>query len=276
MKTSMAITPAPLRHVPFLFAGRIDDGIRCAADLGYEAVELHLRDPLDPATPAILRSVKSAGLTVSSIGTGQGFTVDRLSISSTDPNIVRATIARLAAHLNAASEFGAVVIVGSMQGRLSDIPAQRRMEEDATVSLLRQLGDEATRLGVRVAIEPLNRYETNFLNTVTQANQLLDRVDHPAFGILLDTFHMNIEEASMDAAVRSAGARLSLVHLADSNRGPAGSGHLDFVSLLDAMRATRYSGFLSAEILPMGDDRRAAEKSLQTMRALIDRGSGRT
>jgi sugar phosphate isomerase/epimerase len=265
----MAITPAALTGVPFLFAGRIEEGIRCAADLGYDAVELHLRDPMAPEVPGILKAVRAAGLAVSSLGTGQGFTVDKLSVSAAEKDAAQQAVARIESHVRVAAGLGAVVIVGSMQGRLSADPAARAAQIETAVSGLRRVGDEAARAGVRVALEPLNRYETNFLNTVVQANAFLDRVGHPALGMLVDTFHANIEETSMTSAIAAAGRRLALVHLSDSNRGAPGTGHTNFRPLLGAMLSAGYDGYLSAEILPLGDDRAAAGTAATEMRRLI-------
>lgn len=269
MKTSLAVTPAPLQRVPFLFAGDAIRGIRRAAELGYDAVELHVRDPQPAEMAPLLAEVAARGLAVSSLGTGQGFTVDGLAISSTDATVRDRALERLRTHVAAARELGAVVIIGSMQGRLDADPATRQAQIGWATALLRRLGDEAAAAGVRVALEPLNRYETNFNNTAADVLALLDSVGSPALGVLLDTFHMNIEEPSMPDAIERAGARLALVHWSDSNRAAAGMGHTDFRPLLAALRRIGYTGYLSAEILPTGGDEFAAETSLRTMRALL-------
>lgn len=122
MKTSIALTPTPLTGVPFLFAGRLDHGIARAAALGYDAVELHIRDPKAEDMPGILDRVRAAGLAVSSFGTGQGCTLDGLTIGALDGAVREAARRRLFAHVEAAAGTGATVIVGSMQGRLSAEP----------------------------------------------------------------------------------------------------------------------------------------------------------
>lgn len=264
----MALTPAPLQRCPFLFAGRIEEGIHCAAELKFDAVELHVRDAGLPEIQPIVEKVRSTGLSVSSIGTGQSFTVDGLSISNPDRTASKNILARLFGHLRLASQTGGVVILGSVQGRLHEDSFTREKQVESAVSLLRTLGDEAARLGVRVGIEPLNRYETNFLNTVEQAMAFLQRVNHPSLGLVCDTFHMNIEERSIESSLIAAGKHIFLVHLSDSNRGPAGSGHTDFRPVISALRSIRYSGFLSAEIMPLGGDRRAAEQAEREMRRL--------
>jgi sugar phosphate isomerase/epimerase len=272
MKTSIALTPAPLSRVPFLYAGRLDTGLRRAAELGYDAVELHLRDPAAEDMASIAKSLRDLGLAVSSFGTGQGATVDGLTISSPDPACRESALRRLFSHVDAAAAFGACVIVGSMQGRLDADRDVRDGQTAAAVEVLKRVADRAAARGVRVAVEPLNRYETNFNNTVSDALGVLERVGNPALCLLLDTFHMNIEESSLPRAIAAAGRHIGLVHLADSNRGAAGTGHTDFASVVEALRDAGFGGYLSAEILPMGDDDAAARTSIETMRALLASG----
>ena len=93
-----------------------------------------------------------------------------------------------------------------------------------------------------LCVEPLNRFETSFMNLAQQAIDVVDRVDHPACGILLDTFHMNIEERSIGEAIRAAGARLKHLHGCENDRGAPGSGHVPWNEVRDALRAVNYDG----------------------------------
>jgi sugar phosphate isomerase/epimerase len=122
--------------------------------------------------------------------------------------------------------------------------------------------------GVRFALEPINRYETSLVNTVQQGLELLAHVGADNMGLLLDTFHMNIEEPVMEESIRAGGARIFHFHVADSNRWYPGAGHLDFQSLLSALLATGYQGYVSGEFLPMPDADSAAQRSIATLRAL--------
>jgi len=107
---------------------------------------------------------------------------------------------------------------------------------------LKQLAAYAGERGVVICVEPLNRFETSFLNLASQAIEVVDRVGHPACGLLLDTFHMNIEEQSIGAAIRSAGARLKHLHTCENDRGAPGSGHIDWTEVVDACKAIGYRG----------------------------------
>jgi len=128
----------------------------------------------------------------------------------------------------------------------------------------------AAERGVELVVEPINRYETNFLNTVAEALAFLDEVAAPNVGLLFDTFHANIEEPSLAASLRAASPRLRHVHVADSNRWAPGSGHLDFAAIIATLRALGYDGWLSAEILPLpGNAEQAAAQTIAHLRPLV-------
>lgn len=269
MKTSIALTPACLKKVPFLFPGKLAHGVDRAADLGYDAVELHIRDTAAEDMAAIRKLVDRRDVAVSSLGTGLAAVVDGLTLSSLDAACRREAFRRVCGHMNVAADFGACVILGSMQGRLSAAARERKAQIGYAVDMLSRLCEEAARRDVRVVLEALNRYETNFHNTVGDVLDTLKRVGSPHLGILADTFHLSIEERSLPGAIAQAGRRLWLVHFADSNRAAAGLGHTDFGPVMEALAGIGYEGYLSAEVLSFGDDERAARMSIRTMRRLL-------
>ncbi len=124
-------------------------------------------------------------------------------------------------------------------------------------------------MGVRLALEPINRYETTLINTVDEGLDLIDRVGADNFGLLLDTFHMNIEEPSIEESIRRAGDRVFHFHVADSNRWYPGAGHLNFRSILSALAEIGYEGFVSGEFLPRPDAETAAREAIVFLRGLF-------
>jgi len=174
-------------------------------------------------------------------------------------------------HILFAERLGASVVLGSIRGRLDDSSSgtQQRGYQTA-VDASRELAQFAAGHGVRLTIEPINRYETNFLNTVDETLTFLDEVGEDGIGVLLDTFHMNIEESSMSDAFHTAGDRLWHVHWVDSNRCAPGMGHTDFRSLWHALADVGYDGFLSAEILPRPDDEAAAATWSQNTKIMME------
>jgi sugar phosphate isomerase/epimerase len=122
-----------------------------------------------------------------------------------------------------------------------------------------------------LVLEPLNRYESDIVNTTAEGLELIEQVGHPSLGLLLDTFHVNIEEASVYDCFRLAMAagRLWHVHLGDSNRLPPGEGHLDFAGIVSTLAEAGYDGYLSAELLAKPDPDTAAERTIRTMRGIM-------
>ena len=129
---------------------------------------------------------------------------------------------------------------------------------------LEELGEHAKQYGVPLIYEPLNRYETNLVNTVEAGVRLLRSLSTTNVRLLPDLFHMNIEEQDIAAALREGAGLIGHVHFVDSNRRAAGMGHIDYGPIAAALTETGYSGFASAEVLPWPDPDAAAA---QTMRA---------
>ena len=123
---------------------------------------------------------------------------------------------------------------------------------------------------MRLAIEPINRYETTLVTCAADGLELIERTGATNVGLLLDTFHMNIEERSIEGAIRRCGARIFHFHVADSNRGYPGSGHLDFRRIIAALADTGYDGFVSGEFIPQGSPERAAELTIRNLRAACE------
>jgi len=238
----------PTRFEAAAAAGDLERALARLRALGYAGVELAVRDPTRIPVPSLRALLERYGLRVPAIGTGQAWVEEGLSLTHPDPAVRRAALARLEAHLALAAEWGALVIIGLIRGRSSEA-VERSQALGWLGEALAHLAERAAE-GVRLALEPLNRYETDLLNTVEEALALIERVGHPRLGVLLDTFHANIEEASLEAAIARAGDRLFHVHIADSNRRAPGWGHLDFHAVLGALRGIGYRGWLSAEVLP--------------------------
>ena len=149
-------------------------------------------------------------------------------------------------------------------GRFRAIETQA-LEWDLFVGAVRQVAERAQALDLRVVIEVLNRYESHLVNTGAQALQFVDEVGSDYVGILLDAYHMNIEEASPAGALRGAGDRLWLYHVADSNRHGVGRGHTDFEPQLEALGEIGYDGPIILECPAPGPDPYTAIKDSESL-----------
>lgn len=267
------LAPDVTANVPVaLLSGDFADRLARAAQLGYDGVELMVVRPerLDPS--AIRARAVELGLEIAAVATGALGLAERLTLLAADDATERLAAQRLhdlialAAHLQAP-----IVTIGSFRGRLSWAGGTiGRMRLTAT---LRRASEQAAEHGVRLALEPLNRYETDIVHNVDEGMALVEEVGHSRLGLLLDTFHANIEEPSLDDSFRRtiAAGRLWHVHLGDSNRLPPGQGHVDFAGIVETLRASGYQGYLSAELLARPDPDTAAMSTIEYMRRLIPR-----
>jgi D-psicose/D-tagatose/L-ribulose 3-epimerase len=142
--------------------------------------------------------------------------------------------------------LGSHTLIGplySATGRAEMVSAQERRQQWRTVvKNLREVCAAAEDQGVQIAMEPLNRFETDFLNTVEQGLAMIADVDDPALKLLLDTFHMNIEEKDVPAAIRRAGRHIAHIHACGTDRGTPGNDHLNWAGIAAALRDIRYDG----------------------------------
>jgi sugar phosphate isomerase/epimerase len=249
--TSIALSLEETGFGPVLFGGNLRKGIRLAAELGFSAVELSIRDPNQVDRQGLRRLLADVGLTVSGIATGQSYYGDGLSLTDPDPEKRDICLKRLKGHIDVAGEYGALVIIGGIRGALVKDPDDRAIQEAAFRVSLLVLADYARKAGVTLAIEPINRYETNMINTVCEGLATLASLKQENVVLLVDTFHMNIEEARIGASIHQAGTAVGYVHIADSNRWAPGLGHIDFGEVLGALDDIGYGGPISAEVLPI-------------------------
>jgi sugar phosphate isomerase/epimerase len=133
----------------------------------------------------------------------------------------------------------------------------------------RKLAAAAAEQGVGLLLEPINRYETRFFNTVDSAAEFVATEKLPNVKVLADTFHMNIEEADIAETVVTHLDQIGYIHVADSNRHFPGAGHVDFATLLTRLQKHNYSGVVGVEILPLPTPLEAAVQSIQTLRRCL-------
>jgi sugar phosphate isomerase/epimerase len=258
---------AEARGGPFVFWDDLAAGCEQAARLGFDAVELFLPTPDAVTFTELQRLLHTHHLALAALGTGAGWLKHRLTLSSPDAAIRERALAFVRSMIDFAGPFGASAIIGSMQGRWGD-GLDKATAMKYLTQALNALGDHARTHGVPLIYEPLNRYETNLVNTVEEGVRLLQSLATTNVVLLADLFHMNIEETDLAAALRAGGRHIGHVHFVDSNRRPAGCGHLDFGPIVAALQDIGYQGYLSAEALPYPDPWEAAQQTIASFRRL--------
>ena len=275
MKLGLAVATADA--LPSAFVVFRDDLARCVdlcAELGYDGVELALRHASQVDVPRIKRRLAATGLEVPCISSGQVFAADRLYFTHPDPAIRDQAVDRIVEMIRLAAEFGAKVNTGRVRGLIhegeSTQAACRRY-----LDCIQRCADVAEPLGVDLIVEPVNRYEINFINNCTEGLAIVRASGRKCVKLMPDVFHMNIEDASFRDAFRAARNDISYVHIADSNRLAPGWGHLPFDEIFDSLDEIGNDGWLTAEILPKPDPDSAARQAVAFLRARLGRALAR-
>lgn len=269
MRSAVTVSLVPeARGGPFVFWDDLPSACRTAAELGFDAVEVFLpsADAIDP--PQFRRLLDDHGLKLAAVGTGAGWVKHRLHLALPDPGLRRKASDFIRSIIDFAGPFGAPAIIGSMQGRCGD-GTDHGTARGRLAEALIELGAHAAGYGVPLLYEPLNRYETDQFNRVGEAADWLREQSIANVRLLCDLFHMNIEEADVPEALRSAGDLVGHVHFVDSNRRPVGNGHLDARAAVTTLREIGYAGYLSAEALPYPDPVEAARTTMEAFRRLV-------
>jgi D-psicose/D-tagatose/L-ribulose 3-epimerase len=237
---------------PWVWASPVDDEalaelIPRIAGFGFDAVELPIEQPGD-WDPVRTRDLLAAhGLAVAGVC---AVTPPGRDLVDAPPEVVESTVAYLKTCVDSAAAVGAPCVGGPVYAAVGRTwrmsPAARAACYADFRRALRPVADHAGERGVSIGVEALNRYETSVVNTVEQTLELIDGL--PAnVGLMLDTYHMNIEEADPYAAVAAAGAHIKHVQVSGTDRGAPGADHFDWPRFFAALASTGYSGAVCIE-----------------------------
>jgi D-psicose/D-tagatose/L-ribulose 3-epimerase len=169
--------------------------------------------------------------------------------TSEDAEIRRRTRQHLADTIKLAADLGSNLMAGPVYSPIGYLPGRRRTSDEWqwAVECFQSLGEILHSHQIDLALEPLNRFETYFLNTAADAIKFCAAINDSSIGVLLDTFHTNIEEKDVAAAFRTTGKSLKHVHACENDRGVPGTGHVDFVGIAAALKEIRYEGWITIE-----------------------------
>jgi len=229
-------------------AAQFSRGLAWLSQGGFDAAELCINDYEGKEVATIRQALDRAGLGCTTIATGQARKRDGLTLLSADKRVVRRTQERLFAHIDAAAQLGSYVTIGSL--RATDLPLNKAQYMSELAAALFPCVEYARRNGVALILEALNRYEVCQLHSAQEMMDYMAFSDAPEnVGVLWDLFHASIEEADFSQAIATLGSRLRHVHLADSNRGFPGYGHLPLEEVYRTLRLAGYQGAVSLECL---------------------------
>jgi len=233
------------------YGEKVDVSLKRVARYAYDALELY-GEPEEYDTAHVKKLCVDLNIKISSICSI--YTAER-DLASPDAGVRRDAVDYVKRVADLAAEVECPTMIVAPTACMKMTPWKDAEEERKwAVESIRAGGEYAGSVNVNLTIEAWNRYETYFLNRLDQCISLLHEIDLPNVGVMGDTFHMNIEEESIDGAFRSAGKYINHIHLADSNRAAPGRGHIDFLPVLQAIKDIGYDGYLSFELLPASAD----------------------
>ena len=168
---------------------------------------------------------------------------------SDNPEIRRRTRQHLVDTIKVAADLGSTLMGGPVYSPVGHLPGRRRTSDEWqwAVECFQSLGEPLRENGITLALEPLNRFETFFLNTAADAVKLCSEIGHSSIGVLLDTFHTNIEEKDVATAFLKTGNKLKHIHACENDRGIPGTGHVDFAGIAAALKKIGYDGWITIE-----------------------------
>jgi sugar phosphate isomerase/epimerase len=254
---------------PDALAWRGDFRESCARlkEMGYEGVELMVRSPKELDGPQIKAIVDEFELVVPNVCTGEVFGVDRLSFTDPDQAVRKQAIQRTKEVIDFAALLGSQINVGRLRGSYQQ-GVERTQSEQWAREAFSELLEYAGPRNVYILLEPANHHEINFLCSSQEGLEFLRPFNNPYFGIMLDIYHMHIEDRSIAASFIEAGAACRHIHFSDSTRRYPGTGNMNFVEILAVLKALDYQGFVSLEILQLPSQEVAAQRSIEYLRFL--------
>jgi len=268
MKFGISVSTFPTKFGPIVFSGSdIGHNLETIKKLGYDGVDLFIHQLSEGELKDLQEILSSLELEVSLVAAiflaEQG-----VNLSHPNPNNRVEAVAKFKRQIETAGFLNTNMPIGFIRGNKSADESNQSYEKRLADSL-RELADYAAKYSVELLLEPINRYEVNTILRVEEAVAFLEKHGLAAIKILPDTFHMNIEEASIEKAFGLAGEKIGHIHITDSNRLAPGQGHLNYDSILGSIKKTGYNGYLTIEAFPVPSAYECAKQGIGYLKQKI-------
>ncbi len=241
-----------------------------AQSLGYDGIEFFPGPPGTVGVTEIDQALKRFDLTLTAVNSGR-IVAEGLTLLHPDPTTRTRALNRVKDLLDFAAHFGAPVTLAGTKGSLSS-GASAEPERNLAEEILADLSRFAAAAGSTLLLAPTDEADSNFICTVAEAVAWVRRVNHPALGLVLDTYQLHRKEASVTAGVRAAAGLVRHLHLYDPGRVPPGTrarAALDWPSIMATLRDIGYDGAASVCLAPSGDRRGQAIETVSYLRSLM-------
>jgi sugar phosphate isomerase/epimerase len=268
----MVATPDIISRRALGYHGDLEASVNLLRALAYDGIEPTMANPDVLDRDWVYEVLRRSGLDVPLICTGEVWGQEGLGLVDPDPETRTRALDRIRAIIRFAAPLGAAVNIGRSRGRyVEGVPAEKT--EQWAEEAFRALADYAQDLGVTIVLEPIAAHVCNLINSTQDGIEWVRRVDRPNFRLMLDVYHMNIEDATpIEESIEAAAPYITYVHLCETNRKPPGWGHMDFAKVISALRAAGYDGYVSAEVFNFPTQEEAIRQSAAVLRPLVSAG----
>ncbi len=269
MKLAVAISGMDALPSAFVVWRGFEESIRKASEYAYHGVELALKSAEDIDPIELDRWLNKYKIEVSCISTGQVFAALGLYFTHPEKTMRNKSVEVFNGLIVLAKDFGGLVNVGRARGFVAEGQSKSDAER-LFIETVDCICEKAYKHNVTILIEPVNRYEINFVNNVDEGAELVSKLKNKNIGLMPDVFHMNIEDDQIGDSLLRNGSLVKYIHFADSNRLAPGRGHLNFDEIFDALHAIKFNGWGSVEIFPQPDPDTAARQAAEYLLPMIE------
>lgn len=252
---------------PVILRGDISSCADTAAKIGYDALELHIRNPKNYDGKHLKKVADDRGLSYCGIATGMEYIDNGLSLISDDKNIRRAAIDRLKEHVDLGTTLDCPVIVGIMRSNIPNMQEKDRYIGYFSEALV-ELSEYAAKQGASLVVESIMRYINNYLNSVPETVDYLDGLSLPNVKVHIDTHSMVVEDQNLSDSILYCKDKMGYVHFTDSNRRYPGGGNINFKACMKALLEIHYQGYIGFECVPYPDQIKCAQFCYDYIKAL--------
>lgn len=268
MKYGITLSTFPTQFGPIVFAGKaVDENLKTIKDLGYQGVDLFVHQMSDAELDDLDALLQKHGLEATMMA-AIWFAETGLSLSEPDPQTRKQYVELFESQIDRAARLHTDMPVGFIRGkRLPDEELSAYHERLA--ESLKKLTEYATPKSVTLLLEPINRYEINTFHRIGESVEFIEKHRLRGMKLLIDLFHMNIEESSLEGAIESARGYIGHVHITDTNRLAPGQGHLDYETIIAALKRVGYEGYLTIEAFPEPNPYDCAKSGIEYLRQYL-------
>lgn len=256
------------------FQGKLDESLSRLAGIGYDGVEFMTLNPGQLDRDWVKSELDKRNMMVSLVCTGEIFGQLKLSYMDPDAGVRREAVRRSKEIIDFASFLDTNINIGRIHGMYRH-DVERSVSYGWLLDALRELCDYAGPKGVRIALESVTIMQTNVMNTVAEAAEVVDDVKRDNCKIMMDVFHLNLEEKDMFKAIRDYASYNIHVHLSDNNRRYPGNCGMDFEKVVQAFKDVGYDGNYTTEIFQLPDQETAAAGAMRHLAPIFAKVYGR-